>query len=130
MKVLQPPSYVPLVTRIVAVIDWLPLDVQVAPVIPPPPLLLVEELLVLELEVELELELVELLVLELDEPVPEYEQYRGLPPLKDGNSEAWQVIGPVNVAYTNEPDLPYATEREPLNEHVSPSLAHLVYPEG
>jgi predicted nucleotidyltransferase len=99
---------VPLVTRIVAVIDVLPCDEQVAPVIPPPPLD-EDELLVLELEVELEeveLELVELLVLELDEPVFEYEQYRGLPPLKDGNNDAEQVIGPVNVAYTNEPDLP------------------------
>jgi hypothetical protein len=103
LYVRHPPSYVPLVTRIVAVIDVLPLEVQVAPVIPPPPLD-EDELLVLELEVELEL--VELLVLELDEPVPPYEQYRGLPPLKDGNSDAEQVIGPVNVAYTNEPDLP------------------------
>jgi len=77
LYVRHPPSYVPLVTRMVAVMDVLPVDVQVAPVIPPPPLLLDEdELLVLELEVELEL--VELLVLELDEPVPPYEQYRGL----------------------------------------------------
>jgi hypothetical protein len=50
---------VPLVTRIVAVIDVLPLDVQVAPVMLPPPLLLEDELLelVLLLEVELLLEL-------------------------------------------------------------------------
>jgi hypothetical protein len=92
----------------VAVMDVLPEDVQVAPVMLPPPLLLDEdELLVLELEVELELvELVELLVLELDEPEFEYEQYRGLPTLLEGNSDAEHVIGPVNVAYTNEPDLP------------------------
>ena len=80
----------PLVTRIVAVIDVPPVDVQVAPVMPPPPLLddelveleLVLELLVLELDVELE-------ELELDDP-PErpYEQYRGLPTLVDGNREA------------------------------------------
>jgi hypothetical protein len=125
----HPPSYVPLVTRIVAVIDVLPEDVHVAPVIPPPPL--DEDELVLELEVELELvELVELLVLELDEPVFEYEQYRGLSTLIDGNSEPEQVIGPVSVAYTNVPDLPYATDRVPVNEQVAPSLAHLVYPEG
>jgi hypothetical protein len=43
-----------------------------------------------------------------------------------GNRDAWQVIGPVSVAYTNVPDLPYATERVPVNEHVEPSLAHLV----
>jgi hypothetical protein len=92
---------VPLVTRIVDVIDWLPVDVQVAPVMPPPPLLLLdEELLELLLDEEL------LLLLELDEPVPPYEQYRGLPTLVDGNSEAEQVIGPVSVAYTNEPDFP------------------------
>ena len=63
MKVLQPPSYVPLVTRMVAVIDWLPEDEQVAPVMPPPPLLLVEDELV-ELEL-VELELVLLLDVEL-----------------------------------------------------------------
>ena len=88
-------------------IDVLPEEVQVAPVMLPPPLELLldeDELLVLELDVELEL--VELLVLELDEPVPAYEQYRGLPTLVDGNSDAEQVIGPVSVAYTNEPDLP------------------------
>jgi hypothetical protein len=89
----------------VAVIDWLPLDVHVAPVMPPPPLLLLlldeDELLELELLL-LELEL----LLELDDPVPPYEQYRGLPTPIDGNREAEQVIGPVNVAYTNVPDLP------------------------
>ena len=100
---MQPPSYVPLVILIVAVIDWLPLDEQVAPVMPPPPLLLLEdELLEVEL-LELEVEL--LLELEL-EPVPPYEQYRGEPTLIDGNREAEQVIGPVNVAYTNVPDFP------------------------
>ena len=89
----------------VAVIDWLPLDVQVAPVMPPPPLLLDEdELLELELELLLELELE--LLLELDDPVPPYEQYRGLPTPIAGNRDAEQVIGPVNVAYTNVPDLP------------------------
>jgi hypothetical protein len=69
----QPPSYVPLVTRTVAVIDWLPEDEQVAPVIPPPELLLEDVLLdevelddVDELDVELELE--------LEEPEFEYEQ--------------------------------------------------------
>jgi hypothetical protein len=45
---------VPLVTRIVAEIDVLPLDEHVAPVMLPPPLLLEDELL---LEVELLLEL-------------------------------------------------------------------------
>jgi len=29
-----------------------------------------------------------------------------VPTLIDGNNEAEQVIGPVNVAYTNVPDLP------------------------
>jgi hypothetical protein len=57
---------VPLVTRTVAEIDVLPVEVQVAPVMVPPPL---EELL--ELELELELELDELLLDELD--VPEFE---------------------------------------------------------
>jgi hypothetical protein len=61
---------VPLVTRTVALIDWLPVELQVAPVMPPlPPLLLLDELLLEELD-ELELEL-ELLLLE---PVFEYEQ--------------------------------------------------------
>jgi len=57
LKVLQPPSYVPLVTRIVAEIDVLPLDEHVAPVMLPPPLLLEDELELLLLEVELLLEL-------------------------------------------------------------------------
>jgi hypothetical protein len=48
----------------VAVIDWLPEDEQVAPVMLPPPLL-DDELLELELELEL---------LELDEPDGPYEQ--------------------------------------------------------
>jgi hypothetical protein len=62
---------VPLVTRTVALIDWLPVELQVAPVMPPLPLLLLllDELLLEELD-ELELEL-ELLLLE---PVFEYEQ--------------------------------------------------------
>jgi hypothetical protein len=47
-----------------------------------------------------------------------------------GNSAAEQVIGPVSVAYTNVPALPYATEREPLKVQVEPSLAHLVKPAG
>ncbi|HYJ42238.1 MAG TPA: hypothetical protein VEW08_15705 [Steroidobacteraceae bacterium] len=93
-------------TRMVAVIDWLPVDVQVAPVMPPPPLLedeLVEdELVELELVLLLDVEL----LLELDDPVPPYEQYRGLPTLIDGNREAEQVIGPVRVAYTKLPDFP------------------------
>jgi hypothetical protein len=90
----------------VAVIEVLPVDVQVAPVMPPPPLLELElELLELELDEEL-LELELLLDDELDDPVFEYEQYRGLPTLVAGNNDAWQVIGPVRVAYTNEPDLP------------------------
>ncbi|GFE79430.1 hypothetical protein GCM10011487_14300 [Steroidobacter agaridevorans] len=59
-------------------------------------------------------------------PVGPYEQYRGLPTLIAGNKEAEQLMGPVCVAYTNVPDLPYATERVPLNVHVSPSLAHFV----
>ncbi len=54
--------------RMVAVTLWLPLDEQVAPVMPPLPLLLLDE----ELEL-LELEELELL-LEDDEPVFEYEQ--------------------------------------------------------
>jgi hypothetical protein len=29
-----------------------------------------------------------------------------LPTLIDGNSDPWQVIGPVSVAYTNVPDFP------------------------
>jgi len=49
-----------------------------------------------------------------------------LPTPIDGNNDAWQVIGPVSVAYTKVPDLPYATERVPVNEQVAPSLAHLV----
>ena|SRR5690349_16850024 len=102
--------------------DTLPDDEHVAPVMPPPPLLEDE---LLELELELVLLLDEELLLELD-AVPPYEQYRGLPTLVDGNKDAEQVIGPVRFAYTNEPDLPYATERVPLNEQVSPSLAHLV----
>jgi hypothetical protein len=48
---------VPLVTRIVAEIDVLPLDEHVAPVMLPPPLLLEDELELLLLEVELLLEL-------------------------------------------------------------------------
>ena len=92
----------------VAVIDVLPLDVQVAPVMPPPPLLLDEELVELELVLELlvlELE-VELEELELDDPPAPYEQYRGLPTPIDGNREAEHVIGPVSVAYTKLPDFP------------------------
>jgi hypothetical protein len=62
---------VPLVTRTVALIDWLPVELQVAPVMLPLPLLLDEEL---ELELLLdELDEVELLLL-LEEPVFEYEQ--------------------------------------------------------
>lgn len=113
--------------------DVLPVEVQVAPVIPPPLLLLLLlELLLVELLelLELELELVLELELELEDPLFEYEQYRGLPTPVAGNSEAEQVIGPVNVANTNVPDFPYATERDPLNEQVAPSLAHLVYPDG
>src|SRR5882672_9128454 len=67
LKVLQPPSYVPLVTRMVEVIDWLPVDVQVAPVMLPPPLLLLlldEELVELELLLDVEL------LLELDAVPP------------------------------------------------------------
>jgi hypothetical protein len=91
------------VTRTVAEIDTLPVDEHVAPMIPPPPLLL-ELLLELELDEELDEELE--LLLELDDPVGPYEQYRGLPTLVDGNSEAEQAIGPVRVAYTKVPDLP------------------------
>ena len=56
---MQPPSYVPLVTRMVAETVTLPEDEHVAPVMVPPPLLLDDELLelVLLLEVELLLEL-------------------------------------------------------------------------
>jgi hypothetical protein len=69
LYVRQPPSYVPLVMRTVAEMDVLPLDVQVAPVMPPPPLLDEDELLELLED--------ELLVLELlldEEPLFEYEQ--------------------------------------------------------
>jgi len=63
------------VTLTVAVIDWLPLDVQVAPVMLPPPLLDEELLeLLLELVEELELELEVLLLEDEDEPLFEYEQ--------------------------------------------------------
>ena len=54
------------------------------------------------------------------------EQYRGVSTLIGGNNAAAQVSGPVKVANTNVPDLPYATERVPVNEHVDPSLAHFV----
>lgn len=47
-----------------------------------------------------------------------------------GNKDAEQVMGPVRVENTNVPALPYATEREPLNVQVSPSLAHFVKPLG
>jgi hypothetical protein len=53
-----------------------------------------------------------------------------VPTLIAGNKEPEQVIGPVSVAKTNVPDLPYATERVPLNVQVSPSLAHFVKPVG
>jgi hypothetical protein len=95
---------VPLVTRTVELIEVLPVDVQVAPVMPPPPLEL--ELLELLLDEELLELLLDELEDELDEPLFENEQYRGLPTLMDGNSEPWQVIGPVSVAYTKVPDLP------------------------
>src|SRR5688572_11660658 len=72
LYVRQPPSYVPLVTRTVALMEVVPVEVQVAPVIPPEPLLLLEELELL-LDVLDELELV-LLLLDDDEPVFEYEQ--------------------------------------------------------
>jgi len=71
LKVLQPPSYVPLVILMVAEIDWLPLDEQVAPVMLPPPLLLDDDEL---LEVELLLVDELLLELELEDPEPLYEQ--------------------------------------------------------
>jgi hypothetical protein len=61
---------VPLVTRTVALIDWLPEELQVAPVMLPLPLLLLDELLLEELEELDELEL----LLDEDEPVFEYEQ--------------------------------------------------------
>ena len=105
MKVRHPPSYVPLVTRIVAVIDVLPVDVQVAPVMPPPPLLLVDDELV-ELELVLLVLVLDVELLELDVPPAPYEQYRGLATLVAGNREAEQVIGPVRVAYTKLPDFP------------------------
>ena len=61
----------PLVTRTVALIDVLPVELQVAPVMPPDPLLLEE----LELELLLEeLDELVLLLLDDDEPVFEYEQ--------------------------------------------------------
>jgi hypothetical protein len=64
----------------------------------------------LELELEVELELVLELVLELevelldveleldDPPAAPKEQYRGVPTLIEGNSDAVQLMGPVNVA--------------------------------
>ena len=84
----------PLVTRIVELTVTLPVELQVAPVIPPPPLELLLELELLELDDEELLELED----ELEDPEFEYEQYRGLPTLIDGNNEPWQVIGPVSVA--------------------------------
>ena len=54
----------------VAVMDWLPEELQVAPVMPPPPLL--DELELEEL-LELELELLELDELLLDELEPLFE---------------------------------------------------------
>jgi hypothetical protein len=60
------------------------------------------------------------------EPVGPNEQYRGVSTLMAGNNEAEQAIGPVKVANTNVPDLPYATDRVPLNVHVDPSSAHFV----
>ena len=50
-------------------IDWLPEDEQVAPVMLPPPLLLLDDELL-----ELELELLDDELLELDEPEAPYEQ--------------------------------------------------------
>jgi hypothetical protein len=79
----------------------LPEDEHVAPVMLPPPLLLLLEDELLELVLLLEVEL----LLELD-TVPLYEQERGLSTPIDGNSEPLQVIGPVRVAYTNVPDFP------------------------
>src|SRR5688572_18312579 len=74
LYVRQPPSYVPLVTRTVALIEVLPAELQVAPVMLPLPLLLeLEELELLELELLLELEELELL-LDDEEPVFDYEQ--------------------------------------------------------
>jgi hypothetical protein len=82
--------------------EVLPVEVQVAPVMVPPPLELLElddeELLDVELELELELE--------LEDPEFEYEQYRGLSTPMGGNKEPEQVMGPVSVAYTKVPDLP------------------------
>ena len=69
----QPPSYVPLVTRTVALIDWLPVDEHVAPVIPPPDELL-EDVLLDEVELDEVDELDVELVLELEDPEFEYEQ--------------------------------------------------------
>ena len=54
---MQPPSYVPLVILMVAETVTLPEDVQVAPVMLPPPLLLDDELLELELVLLLDDEL-------------------------------------------------------------------------
>jgi hypothetical protein len=47
-----------------------------------------------------------------------------------GNSEVWQVKLPVNVAYTNDPDLPSATVCVPVIVHALPTCAHFVYPLG
>jgi hypothetical protein len=66
---------VPLVTRIVAVIDWLPVDEQVAPVMPPlDELLLLEDVLLDEVELDEVDELDVELELELEDPEFEYEQ--------------------------------------------------------
>jgi hypothetical protein len=66
---------VPLVTRIVAVIDWLPVDEQVAPVMPPDDELLLEDVLLDEVELDEVDELdVDELELELEDPEPPYEQ--------------------------------------------------------
>jgi hypothetical protein len=66
---------VPLVTRTVAVIDWLPEDEHVAPVIPPlDELLLEDDVLLDEVELDDVDELDVELELELEDPEFEYEQ--------------------------------------------------------
>jgi hypothetical protein len=65
---------VPLVTRIVAVMDWLPVDEQVAPVMPPLDELLLDDVLLDEVELDEVDELEVELELELEDPEFEYEQ--------------------------------------------------------
>ena len=88
----------------------------------------------LELLLELLLDFEELaedateeLAAELDVPEVGPTEHQALAvKLFEGNSEVWQVKLPVSVAYTNEPDLPSATECVPDIAQALPTCAHLV----